>query len=122
MGGTVMSMAESHDHRESRAQYEKVISVVYHQTTPKQPAMVPGTAVRITCSQAGMNPATCSTKLEMAVKNGDLIEKNDHYCVVDDLDRLRRAAEAVANEVPVDQDTLGKINRSMKQLRESDQQ
>jgi hypothetical protein len=69
-----------------------------------------------------MDPATCSTKLEMAVKNGDLIEKNDHYCVVDDIDRLRRAAEAVANEVPVDQGTLGEINHAMKQLRESDQQ
>jgi hypothetical protein len=53
----------------------------------------------------------------MAVKNGDLIESNDRYCVVDDLGRLQRAVDAVVEQVPVDQTLLGELNTAIMNLK-----
>jgi hypothetical protein len=47
----------------------------------------------------------------MAVKNDDLItDGRGRFCVTDDEERLRRAANAVAKQVPVNQDLLAEIN------------
>jgi len=111
---------QTQSRKDSKRQYERVLSVVYHQTSPKQPPMVHRKHVNQTCCVSGsLDPAIVNSKLSVAVKNGDLIEHNDRYCVTDDLDRLRRAVKAVAKEVPVDQGTLGRINAAMKELREA---
>ena len=101
----------------SKRQYDQILDVVYHQTTPKQPPMVErGSVNRICCVSGSLDPATVNSKLSVAVTNDDLIEHNNRFCVTDDLGRLRRAAQAVANEVPVDQGTLGKINTAIMRL------
>ena len=115
-----MSQQQPQSRKQSKRQYERVLSVVYHQTSPKQPPMVERGAVNRTCCVSGsLDPATVNSKLSVAVTNGDVIEHNERYCVTDDLDRLRRAVEAVAKEVPVDQGTLGRINAAMKEIRET---
>jgi len=107
---------------ESKRQYERVLSVVYHQTSPKQPPMVHRKHVNQTCCVSGsLDPATVNSKLSVAVTNGDLIEHNGRYCVTDDLGRLRRAVKAVAKEVPVDQGTLGELNTAIMQLEDNDE-
>ena len=105
--------------KDSKRDYEKVLNTVYHQTSPKQPPMVEREAVNRTCCVSGdLDPATVKSKLRVAVNNGDLIEADGRYCVTDDLDRLRRAAKAVAEQVPVDQQVLGEINGAVKKLKE----
>jgi len=109
-------MSISEEQRESRKQYQKVVSTVYHNTTPKQPPMMEATAVRVICGYSGMDASTVNSKLRMAVKNGDLLTDGTRFCVTDDADRLQRAAEAVAKQVPVNQDLLGKINKAKMEL------
>jgi len=109
-------MSISEEQRESRKQYQKVVNVVYHNTTPKQPPMIEATTVRLICGYSGMDASTVTSKLRMAVKNDDLITDGNRFCVTDDADRLQRAAEAVAKQVPVNQDLLGKINKAKMNL------
>lgn len=102
----------------SKKQYQKVLDVVYHQTSPKQEPMVEKAAINRTCCVSGnFDPATVNSKLKVAVTNGDLIEANGRYCVTDDLDRLLRAAQAVAEQVPVDNNLLAEINTAIHELR-----
>lgn len=116
-----MSQTHVQERKKSKRQYEKVISVVHHQTSPKQDPMVEkGTVNRTCCVSGDLDPATVETKLNMAVKNGDLIESNDRYCVVDDLGRLQRAVDAVVEQVPVDQTLLGELNTEIMQLKEAE--
>ena len=116
-----MSQQQPQSRKQSKRQYEHVVAVVYHQTSPKQPPMVHRKHVNQTCCVSGsLNPATVNSKLSVAVKNGDVIEHNDRYCVTDDLGRLRRAVKTVAKEVPVDQGTLGELNTAIMQLEERD--
>jgi len=109
-------MSISEKQRESRKQYQKVVNVARHNTTPKQPPMIEATTVRLICSYSGMDASTVNSKLRMAVKNGDLITDGTRFCVTDDADRLQRAAEAVAKQVPVDRQLLGKINKAKMNL------
>jgi len=116
-----MAQQQVKKRRESKRDYEKVCQAVYHQTTPKQEPMVHRKHVNVTCCLSGdLDPATVNTKLDMGVKNGDLIESNDRYCVADDLDRLRRAVDAVVEQVPVNQTLLGELNTAIMQLKGSD--
>jgi len=109
-------MSISDEQRESRKQYQKVVSTVRHNTTPKQPPMIEATTVRVLCSYSGMDASTVNSKLKRAVANGDLLTDGTRFCVTDDADRLQRAAEAVAKQVPVNQDLLGKINKAKMEL------
>jgi len=109
-------MSISEEQRESRKAYQKVVNVVYHNTTPKQPPMIEATAVRVICGYSGMDASTVNSKLRMAVKNGDLITDGTRFCVTDDKARLQRAAQAVAKQVPVDRQLLGKINKAKMEL------
>jgi len=109
-------MSISEEQRESRKQYQKVVSKIYHNTTPKQPPMIEATTVRVLCSYSGMDASTVNSKLKRAVANGDLLTDGTRFCVTDDADRLQRAAEAVAKQVPVNQDLLGKINKAKMEL------
>jgi len=103
--------------QEHKDAYNKVVRIVYHNTTPKQPAMLPKRAICVTAGHAGLDGSTVSEKLRLAVKNGDLItDGRGRYCVTDDKDRLRRAADAVANQVPVDKQLLGEINTAIQNL------
>ena len=112
---------QTQSRKDSKRQYDHVVAVVYHQTSPKQPPMVERGAVNRTCCVSGsLDPATVNSKLSVAVTNGDVIEHNGRYCVTDDLERLRRAVKAVAKEVPVDQSTLGELNTAIMQLEERD--
>ena len=105
--------------KNSKRAYEKVLRVVHHQTSPAQEPMVETEAINVTCCVSGdLDPATVKSKLKRAVTNGDLIEADGRYCVTDDLARLRRAAKAVAEQVPVDQQVLGEINGAVKKLKE----
>ncbi len=102
---------------DSEEAYNKVVSIVRHNTTPKQPAMCEQTAVTQIAGYAGFDASTTREKLRLAVKNGDLItDGRGRYCVTDDEERLRRAANAVANQVPVDKQTLGEINQALMEL------
>lgn len=107
--------------RKSKKQYQKVLSTVYHQTSPKQPPMVEKAAIKRTCCvSGGLDPDTVTSKLQAAVTNGDLIRSDGRYCVTDDIPRLKRAAQAVAEQVPVNQQLLGEINTTIHTLREGE--
>lgn len=102
----------------SKKQYQKVVSAVHHQTSPKQPPMAEKGVIKRTCCVSGdLSPDTVTSKLQRAVTNGDLIEANGRYCVTDDLDRLLRAAQAVAEQVPVDNNLLAELNTAIHELR-----
>jgi hypothetical protein len=110
-------MSISDEQQAERDAYKKVVNIVYHNTTPKQPAMLPKRAIGVTASNSNMDAETVSEKLRLAVKNGDLItDGSGRYCVTDDKDRLRRAANAVAKQCPVDKQLLGKINKAIQEL------
>jgi len=103
--------------KEHKEAYNRIVSIVYHNTTPKQPAMLTKRAIGVTASNSNMDASTVNEKLRLAVKNGDLItDGRGRYCVTDDKDRLRRAAEAVGSQVPVDKQTLGEINQALMEL------
>jgi len=103
--------------KEHKRAYNKVVSIVYHNTTPKQPPLCAQTAVVQIGYYAGLEPDTIRQKLRLATKHGDLITDGyDRYCVTDSEPRLRRAADAVANQVPVDKQTLGEINQALMEL------
>jgi len=104
------------EQQESRRTYRKVVNTVYHNTTPKQPPMIEATTVRLICSYSSIDASTVDSKLRMAVKNDDLITDGTRFCVTDDKARLQRAAQAVAKQVPVNQDLLGKINTAKMNL------
>jgi hypothetical protein len=79
--------------------------------------MVEQTAVTQIAGYAGLDASTTREKLRLAVKHGDLITDGyGRYCVTDDESRLRRAAEAVGSQVPVDRQTLGEINQALMNL------
>jgi purine nucleoside permease len=103
--------------QEHKEAYHRVVSIVHHNTTPKQPPMCDQTAVTQIAGYAGLAGETTREKLRLAVMHGDLItDGRGRYCVTDDEDRLRRAAEAVGSQVPVDRQTLGEINKALMEL------
>jgi hypothetical protein len=99
------------EQRESRKQYKKVVNIVYHNTTKLQPAMMHARNIRVIAGYGGMSGKTVNSKLRRAVKNGDLITDGKRFCVTHDKERLQRAANKVAKQVPVDRNLLGKINK-----------
>ena len=101
----------SEEQRETRRQYRKVVSIVRHNTTPKQPPMIHRTQITQIAGCAGIDPQTVRSKLMVAVNNGDLIRDGQRY-VTTDTDRVERAIRAVVNQVPVNQDLLGKLNKA----------
>jgi hypothetical protein len=110
-------MSISDEQQAQRDAYKRVVRIVYHNTTPKQPPMCDGTAVRQIAGYAGLEASTVSEKLRLAVKHGDLItDGHDRYVATNDEQRLRRAANAVASQVPVDKQLLGEINKAIQEL------
>jgi len=110
-------MAISEEQQAQRDAYKRVVRIVYHNTTPKQPPMCEQTAVTQIAGYAALDASTTREKLRLAVTHGDLITDDyGRYCVTDDESRLRRAAEAVGSQVPVDKQTLGEINQALMEL------
>ena len=97
--------------QQEKKQYRKVVSIVRHNTTPKQPPMIHRTQITQIAGYAGIDPQTVRSKLGVAVNNGDLIRDGQRY-VTTDTDRVERAIRAVVNQVPVNQDLLGKLNKA----------
>ena len=95
----------------SKQRYDKVVSIVRHNTTPKQPPMIHRTQITQIAGYAGIDPQTVRSKLGVAVNNGDLIRDGQRY-VTTDTDRVERAIQFVVNQVPVNQDLLGKLNKA----------
>lgn len=99
----------------SKKEYEHVIGVVRHNTTPKQPPMIHEKHVKtIACGYIGIEPDAVESKLTRAVQNGELIRDGKRYVTTDD-DRVARAIQHVVNEVPVNQTLLGKLNTAKMQ-------
>ena len=99
----------------SKQEYQHVVGVVRHNTTPKQPPMIHRENVKVIASHhIGIEPDRVDSKLKRAVQNGDLIESNGQYVTTDD-DRVARAIRHVVNEVPVNQTLLGKLNKAKMQ-------
>lgn len=110
-------MTITDEQQAERDKYTKVVNIVHHNTTPKQPPMLPFRAIVTTANQANLSTETVSEKLRLAVKNGDLItDGRGRYCVTDDEERLRRAADAVVKQCPVDKQLLGEINQALMHL------
>jgi len=101
----------SEEQRETRRQYRKVVDIVHKNTTPKQPPMIHKKHVTLIAGYAGIDPHTVKSKLTVAVNNGDLIRDGQRYCTTD-TDRVERAIQYVVNQVPVNQDLLGKLNKA----------
>jgi len=99
----------------SKAEYEHILSIVYHQTTPAQPPMAEQTTVTQIAGYAGIEPEKARAKLRRAVERGDLIESNGRYVTTDD-ERVQRAISHVVEHVPVDQTLLGKLNTARMRL------
>ena len=95
----------------SKQRYDKVVSIVYNNTTPKQPPMIHKKHITQIAGYAGIDPQTVRSKLGVAVNNGDLIRDGQRY-VTTDTDRVERAIQFVVNQVPVNQDLLGKLNKA----------
>jgi hypothetical protein len=99
------------EQRESRKQYKKVVNIVYHNTSPAQPPMMHAKHIRVIAGYSDISGKTVNSKLRRAVRNGDLITDGSRFCVTHDKQRLQRAANKVAKQVPVDRNLLGKINK-----------
>ena len=97
--------------QQEKKQYRKVVSIVRHNTTPKQPPMIHKKHITQIAGYAGIDPQTVRSKLMVAVNNGDLIRDGQRYCTTD-TDRVERAIQFVVNQVPVNQDLLGKLNKA----------
>jgi len=95
----------------SKQRYDTVVEIVRHNTTPKQPPMAHRTQITQIAGYAGIDPQTVKSKLMVACNNGDLIRDGQRY-VTTDTDRVERAIRAVVNQVPVNQDLLGKLNKA----------
>jgi len=94
----------------SSEQYDRIISIVHHNTTPAQPPMIHAKHVRlIACSYMDMDRNRVNAKLRRAVEKGDLIRDGDRF-VSTDPDRVDRAIEYVVQQVPVNQSLLGRLN------------
>ena len=98
-----------------KQRYEKVVSIVHNNTTPKQPPMIHKTQVRLIASYSDVPPKQVDKKLMVAKNNGDIVGHKDRYVSVD-ADRLDRAIDAVVEQVPVDQTLLGKLNTARMRL------
>jgi len=101
----------SEEQRETRRQYRKVVDIVYNNTTPKQPPMIHKKHVTQIAGYSDIDPSTVKSKLTVAVNNGDLIRDGQRYCTTD-TDRVERAIQYVVNQVPVNQDLLGRLNKA----------
>lgn len=96
----------------SKQEYQHVIGVVRHNTTPKQPPMIHRKNVKVIASNhIGIEPDRVDSKLKRAVQNGDLIKSNGRYVTTDN-DRVNRAIQHVVEQVPVNQTLLGKLNKA----------
>ena len=101
----------SEEQRETRRQYKHVVSIVHNNTTEKQPPMIHKKHITQIAGYAGIDPQTVRSKLGVAVNNGDLIRDGQRYCTTD-TDRVERAIQFVVDQVPVNQDLLGKLNKA----------
>jgi len=99
----------------SKQWYEKVVSIVHNNTTPKQPPMIHKKHVRLIAGYSDIPGKQVDKKLMVAKNNGDIVGHKDRYVSVD-ADRLDRAIDAVVEQVPVDQTLLGKLNTARMQL------
>jgi len=67
--------------------------------------------ITLIAGYSDIDSSTVNSKLGVAVNNGDLIRDGQRY-VTTDTDRVERAIEFVVNQVPVNQDLLGKLNKA----------
>lgn len=98
----------------SSKEYQHVINIVHHNTTPKQEPMVHQKHV-VNIGTPTLEPDTIRSKLRRAVERDDLIGDGKRYVSVD-ADRLDCAIDAVVEHVPVDQTLLGKLNTARMRL------
>jgi len=98
-----------------KRRYKKVVSIVHHNTTPKQPPMIHKKHVRLIAGYSDIPGKQVDKKLMVAKNNGDIVGHKDRYVSVD-ADRLDRAIDAVVKHVPVDQTLLGKLNTARMRL------
>lgn len=94
----------------SSKEYQHVVDIVHHNTSPAQEPMIHAKHVRlIACSYMDMDRERVNAKLRRAVEKGDLIRDGERF-VSTDPDRVDRAIEYVVQQVPVNQSLLGKLN------------
>jgi hypothetical protein len=92
------SMEDTHNRKKSKQRYRKVVRVVYHQTTEKQPPLSEINQIMITAAGKGnMDAETARKKLKVGVEEkGHLVCIDGRVGVRFDADRLQRIIKYVA--------------------------
>ncbi len=100
--------------RDRREQYERVISIVDHNTDGKQRPMAALHEIRTIAGYAGIDVEDVDKRLQAGVEQGDLVIVGGRVCLAEE-DALRTAAAYEAEREHLRQDRLGAINTALQE-------
>ena len=106
--------------RERREQYERVLSIVDHNSGGKQRPMAALYEVRTIAGDAGIGYKDVKKRLTAGVKNGDLVIVESRVCLADE-EAIRAAVRYEGGREHIRQDRLGKLNTALQEVTDDDE-
>ncbi len=112
MAASSNSGGEELTREERRDQYERVCSIVEHNTGGKQRPMASLHSVRTIAKHAGIDAEDVDKRLKRGVKNGDLVIVEGRVCLAEE-SSVRAAIRYEANREHPRQERMGKLNQAL---------
>lgn len=109
---TTTSTDEDLTRCERREQYERVLSIVDHNSGGKQRPMAVLTSVRTIAGYVGIDAEDVEKRLQRGVKNGDLVVVEGRVCQADEAS-VRAAIRYEGEREDTRKDRLAKLNQAL---------